>query len=102
MVICSGVNAVLRTGELSTTVIAPPTPRGVEYPVLKRPPRLLPTMQLSAIPRRTTMSRRPHLGLHLQLSSHPRIPERRRFEDATAQAVAAERLGFESVWPVEQ
>ena len=48
------------------------------------------------------MSRRLHLGLHLQLSSHPTIPERRRFEDAAAQAVAAERLGFESVWPVEQ
>ncbi|HEU4841906.1 MAG TPA: LLM class flavin-dependent oxidoreductase [Ilumatobacteraceae bacterium] len=48
------------------------------------------------------MSTRLRLGLHLQLSSHPTIPERRRFEDAAAQAVAAERLGFESVWPVEQ
>ena len=48
------------------------------------------------------MSRRLHLGLHLQLSSHPTVTERRRFEDAARQAVAAEHLGFESVWPVEQ
>jgi len=48
------------------------------------------------------MSRSPHLGLHLQLSAHPNISERQRFEDAIAQVVNAERLGFESVWPVEQ
>ena len=44
----------------------------------------------------------PRLGLHVQVPSHPTTPERRLFDETIAQVVIAERLGFESVWPVEQ
>src|SRR5688572_22628988 len=41
-------------------------------------------------------------GLHYQLPCSPSQSPVQRYRDTIAQAVYAETLGFESVWPVEQ
>lgn len=43
-----------------------------------------------------------HFGIHYLLSCAPDQQPTRRYHDTIEQAVAAETLGFESVWPVEQ
>ena len=51
------------------------------------------------------MSTHPHvprLGLHVQLPAHPATSERAQFVRTIDQVVLGERLGFDSVWPVEQ
>lgn len=42
-----------------------------------------------------------NLGLHFQLPNHPILTDRQRFRDSIDQAVAADALGYESVWPIE-
>jgi alkanesulfonate monooxygenase SsuD/methylene tetrahydromethanopterin reductase-like flavin-dependent oxidoreductase (luciferase family) len=42
------------------------------------------------------------LGLHFQMPNQPVVPDRQRFVETIEQAVHAEALGYESVWPVEQ
>ncbi len=43
-----------------------------------------------------------HFGIHYLMSCAPGQQPARRYQETIEQAVAAEALGFESVWPVEQ